>query len=269
MHTLCRTLKVAKNDFSFKEISHKFKLIFYGISSAKTADLPNISQNHMNLISFDDILAEKFQSEFLVGNLSVEILLVFICNKLDLVFAFFNGVGDLTSQFCNYYNNNNESNHVIVLLKNARIKEAEVEISLLSIFNLQVDITQYSQYSYLDNFTWITQVLSIVEINNLQYETTCVIVAKLDKFEVGQTGCFYDGRGECTKNVSLKDGNLKCFLNHERDENDKKYKARLAFWDDDCVNKIGKTVLELNIELIEVGEDNPLEYPYALDKMLK
>ncbi|CAL5189587.1 unnamed protein product [Lathyrus oleraceus] len=155
-----------------------------------------------------------------------------------------------------------------------------MEISLLSTFNLQVDITQYSQYSYLDNFTWITQVLSIVDINNLQYETTCVIVAKLDKFEVGQTGCFYDGRGECTKNVSLKDGNLKCFLNHERDvpitryklefqKNDNKYKARLAFWDDDCVNKIGKTVLELNIELIEADEDNPLEYPYALDKMLK
>lgn len=46
----------------------------------------------MNLISFDGILAENFQYEFLVGNLSVEILKVFICNKLDFVFVFFNDV---------------------------------------------------------------------------------------------------------------------------------------------------------------------------------
>lgn len=66
--------------------------MFCDASSVKTTDLPAIPQSHMNLISFDDILAEKFQLEFLVGNLSVQILMVFIYNKLDFGFAFFKDV---------------------------------------------------------------------------------------------------------------------------------------------------------------------------------
>lgn len=50
------------------------------------------------------------------------------------------------------------------------------------------------------------------------YETTCVIVAILGKFDVGQSGWYYDGCGKCTKSVTLKDGKLKCFANHETDE---------------------------------------------------
>lgn len=60
--------KVPKSDFSFKATNHKFKLIFCGASSAKISYLLDIPQNHMKLISSGDILAGKFQYEFLVGN---------------------------------------------------------------------------------------------------------------------------------------------------------------------------------------------------------
>lgn len=45
-----------------------------------------------------------------------------------------------------------------------------------------------------------------------------VIIATLDKLEVGQFGWYYDGCSQCTKSVSLKDGKLRCFLNHDTDE---------------------------------------------------
>ncbi|KAI5445972.1 hypothetical protein KIW84_013988 [Lathyrus oleraceus] len=110
-------------------------------------------------------------------------------------------------------------------------------------------------------------------------ETTRVTVAKLDKFEVGQAGCYYDGRGECTKSVALKDGKMKCYENHITVEQaprsklevmvvDGKFKARFVFWDNDCAKLIGKSVAEMKRELIEVGEDNPLEFPYELDTIL-
>lgn len=73
-----QNFKVVKTDFSFKETGHKFKLIFYGASSVKYIDLSYIPRNHMNLINFDDMVVRKFQIEFLVGNLSIEIVIVFI-----------------------------------------------------------------------------------------------------------------------------------------------------------------------------------------------
>ncbi|XP_050919055.1 uncharacterized protein LOC127136552 [Lathyrus oleraceus] len=169
---------------------------------------------------------------------------------------------DLISQFCNYYNNNNDHDHFIVLLQNARIGGVKGEIPLKSTSNLQVDMTRNSEYSDLDKFTWKSQVLSLAKINNLQY-TTSVTVAILDKYEVDKFRWYYDGCGQCTKSVLLKNGKLKCFSNHETDEPvplyklevqaiNRKCRARFVFWDIDYV-----------------GEDNPLVYPYALDEMLK
>ncbi|KAI5422738.1 hypothetical protein KIW84_045960 [Lathyrus oleraceus] len=106
-------------------------------------------------------------------------------------------------------------------------------------------------------------------------ETTCATVVILENFEVGQFGWYYDGCGECTKSVAVKDGKLKCFSDHETDELvqvlgvDGKFKSSFIFWDNDCVKLIGKSVLELKRELTEAGEDNPLEFPYPLDATLK
>lgn len=68
-----QNFKVAKNDFSFKATTQKFKLIFYGATSAKATNLPDISLNHFKLTSLADMLAEKFQPKFLVGSLTVNI----------------------------------------------------------------------------------------------------------------------------------------------------------------------------------------------------
>ncbi|CAI8597213.1 unnamed protein product [Vicia faba] len=131
----------------------------------------------------------------------------------------------------------------------------------------------------IDDKAQETKFLELV-VFSLLTETTCVTVATLNKFEAGQAGWYYDGCGVCTKSVSLKKGNLKCYANHITTETvprykleimgiDGKFKARFIFWDNDCVKLIGKSALQINTELIEEGEDNPWEFPYELDALLK
>ncbi|XP_058765066.1 uncharacterized protein LOC131638522 [Vicia villosa] len=238
---------------------------------------------------------------------------VFIITDMSKSFVQCTLWGQLALQFYEYYKTHNEEGNVVVLLQNARIKGTQggfplnvsntwngtkltindvsvVEISKLkeslqndlpklSQSTLQVETTQTSQYSEFDKFICNAEILSLAEISSLQY-TTCVTVVTLNKFEAGQAGWYYDGFGVCTKGVSLKDGNLKCYANHIMTETvsrykleilgiDGKFKARFVFWDSDCVKLIGKSALQMKIKLIEEGEDNPWELPFELDALLK
>ncbi|KAI5411958.1 hypothetical protein KIW84_056865 [Lathyrus oleraceus] len=222
--------------------------------------------------------------------------------------------GNFALQFYEYYKNHGEDVNIVVLLQNARIKAAKggfplnvsnawsgtkliindisnveikklkdslnAELPKLSSSSLQVETTQTSQYSDFDKFIWKAEVISLAEIAMLKQETTCVTIAKLEKFEVGNSGWYYDGCAECTKSVAIKDGKLKCYANHISSEPvpryklevlgvDGKFKSRFVFWDSDCFKLIGKSALQMKNELVEAGEDNPLEFPFGLDAMLK
>ncbi|XP_050918892.1 uncharacterized protein LOC127136373 [Lathyrus oleraceus] len=184
----------------------------YGTTSAKVTDFPDIPLNHLKLISLRSIIARRFQPDFLVDVIGgvTEIIQTQMNaenNKYKVIFSITDMSkslvqctiwGELASQLYNYYNTNKDVDNVIVLLQNARIKRAQ-------------DI---------DKFLWKAGILSLAEINNLQNisETTCVIVDVLENFEVGQSGWYYDGCGESTRSVALKDGKLKCFANHGTDE---------------------------------------------------
>ncbi|KAI5400133.1 hypothetical protein KIW84_065167 [Lathyrus oleraceus] len=100
------------------------------------------------------------------------------------------------------------------------------------------------------------------EIPLLSVSTLQVIIATLDKLEVGQFGWYYDGCSQCTKSVSLKDGKLRCFSNHETDEPvpryklnvhvvDEKHMSKFVFCDNECVKLIGKSAFELKTEFYE------------------
>ncbi|KAI5411877.1 hypothetical protein KIW84_056806 [Lathyrus oleraceus] len=222
--------------------------------------------------------------------------------------------GNFALQFYEYYKNHGEDVNIVFLLQNARIKAAQggfplnvsnawsgtkliindisnveikklkdslnAELPKLSSSSLQVETTQTSQYSDFDKFIWKAEVISLAEIAMLKQETTCVTIAKLEKFEVGNSGWYYDGCAECTKSVAVKDGKLKCYANHISSEPvpryklevlgvDGKFKSRFVFWDSDCFKLIGKSALQMKNELVEAGEDNPLEFPFGLDAMLK
>lgn len=68
---IMQNFKVANNDFSFKATTHSFKLISYGATSAKVTNFPDIPLNHLKLISLTSIIAERFQPDFVVGNLII------------------------------------------------------------------------------------------------------------------------------------------------------------------------------------------------------
>ncbi|XP_058776298.1 uncharacterized protein LOC131650613 [Vicia villosa] len=215
----------------------------------------------------------------------------------------------LAVQLYEYYKNNKEDPNIVIVLINSRVKEAQalvtfpsmscdsegfpvsvsntwngtkllindiridevknlkerlgVDLSFLSSSSVQVEATQNSFYSDYDKF-----------------ETTCVTVATLDKFEAGQMGWFYDGCVECTRSVTVKDGKMKCYKEHISSELvpqykldvtavDGKSKTKFVFWDTDCVKLIGKSTLQIKMDLIQSGDYDPLEIPYELDSILK
>ncbi|XP_058746104.1 uncharacterized protein LOC131618974 [Vicia villosa] len=254
-----QNFKVSNNDFSFRSTKHICKLVFCGSTSVKKMDIDNIPSNYLNILGFDAIVEGKFQSNLLVDVIGgvTEISQSQIIpdnNKSKVVFTLTDMSkssvqctlwGQLVVQLYKYYTNNKDDGNIVVLLINARIKEAQGayplnvsnawsgtrllindvsvseinelkeslknELPLLSSSSLQVDVTQNSQFSEFDKFVWKAQILSLEEIAILRDETTCVTIATLEKFECGQSGWFYD---ECTRSVSLKDGKLMCYSKH-------------------------------------------------------
>ncbi|XP_058741374.1 uncharacterized protein LOC131613746 [Vicia villosa] len=291
---IMQNFKVGKNDFAFKSTNHTYKLVFCGSTSVKKAEFPDIPHNYLNIIGLNSIVEGRFQSNVLVDLIGgiIDITQTQVNgdnSKNRIVFSIVDASktvvqctlwGQLAIQLYEYYKNNKQASDIVIVLINARVKEAQggfpvsvsntwngtkllindlaieevkslkerhgVDLPLLSSSSVQVEATQNSFYSDYDKF-----------------ETTCVTVATLDKFDAGQMGWYYDGCVECTRSVTAKDGKLKCFQDHISPEPVPRYKlditavdgsskAKFVFWDTDC----------------SVDYD-PLEFPYELDSILE
>ncbi|XP_058783097.1 uncharacterized protein LOC131657750 [Vicia villosa] len=324
---IMQNFKVGKNDFAFKTTNHTYKLVFCGSTSVKKAEFPDIPHNYLNIIGLNSIVEGRFQSNLLVDLIGgiTDITQTQVNgdnSKNRIVFSIVDASktvvqctlwGQLAVQLYEYYKNNKQASDIVIVLINARVKEAQggfpisvsntwngtkllindpaieevnnlkerlgVDLPLLSSSSVQVEATQNSFYSDYDKFVWKAEIMSLSEITNLQHETTCVTVATLDKFDVGQIGWYYDGCVECTRSVTAKDGKLKCFKEHISPEPVPRYKlnimavdgsskAKFVFWDTDCVKLIGKSALQMKMDLTQSGDYDPLEFPYELDSIL-
>ncbi|CAI8619110.1 unnamed protein product [Vicia faba] len=292
---IMQNFKVSSNDFSFKSTDHKFKLIFCGSTSVKKVQLADIPLNHLKLIGINAIIEGKYRTNLLydiIGGVT-EISQAQIIpdnNKSKVVFSLTDLSkhhvqctlwGKLVVQLNEYYTTHKADGSIVLLLMNARIKEPQGnyplnvsnawngtklfindlsieevknlkeklkdDLSTLSSSSMQMETTNTSVFSDLDKFVWKAEVLSLSDIAYLQTETTCVTVATLEKFEYGQSGCL-------KLEVLASDGKLK---------------YKFVFWDVDCVKLIGKSALQMKLDLMETGDFDPLEFPYELDVMLK
>ncbi|XP_058774975.1 uncharacterized protein LOC131649231 [Vicia villosa] len=292
---IMQNFKVGKNDFAFKSTNYTYKLVFCGSTFVKKAEFPDIPHNYLNIIGLNSIVEGRFQSNVLVD-----------ASKTVVQCTLW---GQLAVQLYEYYKNNKQASDIVIVLINARVKEAQVvtvssiscdsggfpvsvsntwngtkllgvDLLLLSSSSVQVEATQNSFYSDYDKFVWKAEIMSLSEIENMQHETTCVTVATLDKFDAGQMEWYYDGCVECTRSVNAKDGKLKCFKEHISPEPVPQYnlditavegssKAKFVFWDTDCVKLIGKSALQMKMDLTQSVDYDPLEFPYELDSILK
>ncbi|XP_058783603.1 uncharacterized protein LOC131658312 [Vicia villosa] len=301
---IMQNFKVGKNDFAFKSTNHTYKLVFCGSIYVKKEEFPDIPHNYLNIIGLNSIVEGRFQSNVLVdligGITDISQTQVNGDNSknrivFSIVYASKTVIqctlwGQLAVQLYDYYKNNKQASDIVIVLINARVKEAQevknlkerlgVDLPLLSSSSVQVEATQNSFYFDYDKFVWKAEIMSLSEITNLQHETTCVTVATLDKFDAGQMGWYYDDCVECTRSVTAKDGKLKCFKEHISPEPVPRYKlnittvdgsskAKFVFWDTDCVKLIGKSALQMKMDLTQSGDYDPLEFPYELDSILK
>ncbi|XP_058733752.1 uncharacterized protein LOC131605411 [Vicia villosa] len=200
---IMQNFKVGKNDFAFKSTNHTYKLLkedlIGGITDITQTQV--YGDNSKNRIVFSIVDASKT---------------VVQCTLW----------GQLAVQLYEYYKNNKQASDIVIVIINARVKEAQggfpvsvsntwngtkllindlaieevknlkerlgVDLPLLSSSSVQVEATQNSFYSDYDKFVWKAEIMSLSEITNLQHETTCVTVATLDKFDAGQMGWYYD-----------------------------------------------------------------------------
>ncbi|XP_058742261.1 uncharacterized protein LOC131614721 [Vicia villosa] len=287
---IMQNFKVGKNDFAFKSTNHTYKLVFCGSTSVKKAEFPDIPHNYLNIIGLNSIVEGRFQSNLLVDLIGgiTDITQTQVNgdnNKNRIVFSIVDASktvvqctlwGQLTVQLYEYYKNNKQASDIFIVLINARVKEAQggfpvsvsntwngtkllindpaieevknlVDLPLLSSSTVQVEAMQNSFYSDYDKFVWKAEIMSLSEITNLQHETTCVTVATLDKFDAGQMGWY-------KLDIKAVDGSSK---------------AKFVFWDTNCVKLIGKSALQMKMDLTQSGDYDPLEFPYELDSILK
>ncbi|CAI8590568.1 unnamed protein product [Vicia faba] len=308
---IMQNFKVSSNDFSFKSTDHKFKLIFCGSTSVKKVQLSEIPLNHLKLIGINAIIEGKYRTNLLydiIGGVT-EISQAQIIpdnNKSKIVFSLTDMSkhhvqctlwGKLAVQLNEYYTTHKADGSIVLLLMNARIKEPQGNYPLnvsnawndtkLLINDLSIEEVKNLKEKLKDDLPTLSSSSMKMETTNTsvfsdldKFETTCVTVATLEKFECGQSGWYYDGCSECTKSVTLKDGKFMCYSKHISSEpvprfklevlaSDGKLKYKFVFWDVDCVKLIGKSALQMKLDLMETGDFDPLEFPYELDVMLK
>ncbi|XP_050915384.1 uncharacterized protein LOC127130414 [Lathyrus oleraceus] len=237
-----QNFKVSNNDFSFKSTSHGYKLVFCGSTYVKKTELPEIPIDYFNILGLASIADGKFQPNVLVdvvggvteilqtqinsdNNKSKFVFMITDMSKIVVQCTLWVGVeGGFPLNVSNAWSG---TKVIINDISNVEIKKLKdslnAEMPKLSSSSLQVETTQTSQYSDFDKFIWKTEVISLAEIAMLKQETTCVTIVKLEKFEVGNSGWYYDGCAECTKSVAVKDGKLKCYANHISSEPVPKY----------------------------------------------
>ncbi|XP_058775559.1 uncharacterized protein LOC131649821 [Vicia villosa] len=296
----------------------------------KKAEFPDIPHNYLNIIGLNSIVEGRFQSNVLVDLIggitditqtqvngdNSKNKIVFSIVDVSKTVVQYTLWGQLAVQLYEYYKNNKQAFDIVILLMNARVKEAQggfpvsvsntwngtkllindlaieevkslkerlgVDLPLLSSSSVQVEATQKSFHADYDKFVWKAKIMSLSEITNLQH------VGKINYFLILISflkphitmGWYYDGCVECKRSVTAKDGKLKCFKEHISPESVPRYKlditavdgsskAKFVFWDTDCVKLIGKSALQMKMDLTQSNDYDPLEFPYELDSILK
>ncbi|CAI8588831.1 unnamed protein product [Vicia faba] len=259
---IIQNFKVSNNDFSFKSTNHSCKLVFCGSTLVKKTELSDIPLNFLNILGLDAIVEEKFQSNVLVyilgrvteisqfqinaDNNKRKVIFTIIDNsvfeKTNLEYNVLYG-GQLAVQLYKYYTSHKEDGNIIVLLINARIKEAQGG------FPLNISNAWNGTKSFIND----------------------VSIDEISKFKES-----LKGELPLLSSSSLQDVELICYAKHispklvpmyklEVLAVDGKFKSKFSFWDNDCVKLIGKYALQMKNELIKADEDNLLELPYELD----
>ncbi|GAU45084.1 hypothetical protein TSUD_85700 [Trifolium subterraneum] len=131
--------RVHDNDTGFKMTTHKYRLTFVGATRVNVADIPGIPRTLFNFKDFAEILAGKFEPDFLVDVIGVvdsmkKCVTATNTKKGNAAFTlkdFRENVLDctlwdgLSAEFLNFYNQQTENGPLVMIIKHARVKEPQ------------------------------------------------------------------------------------------------------------------------------------------------
>ncbi|XP_058775985.1 uncharacterized protein LOC131650284 [Vicia villosa] len=291
-------IQVSNNDFSFRSTKHSFKLVSRGSTLVKKTELDEIPVNYLSIHGLDSTIEVRFKSIVLVdivrGVTEISQSQIIVDNnKIKVVFTLTNmskevvqwltslkvsqfDVFNLTFYVCfiqgDYpLRNSNAWNDKKLVINDVSIKEINnlkerynmhfiyIGLTFRMLFLANCQLLMHNFHVFMLNR--LKNYLPLLSSSSLQ-ETTCVIVATLEKFECGQSGLYYDGCVECTRSVSLKDGKLMYYAKRISAEpvlrfklkvlaSDSKFKSKFIFWGVNCARLAGKFALQMKKDLIE------------------
>ncbi|GAU22595.1 hypothetical protein TSUD_134950 [Trifolium subterraneum] len=205
----------------------------------------------------------------------------------------------LSVKFIDFYNNRTDSTCPVLIIRHARVKEAQGSYPLqltnvwegtnllfddsipkikdfLTVSNSTQFYTQTSvgsQYNSDETFMKQAHVISLGDMKKLKTETFCVTVVTTSHIRVSNQGWFFYGFHDCPRKVEDKGGFYECIKEHKTTDPIIKYKldvevydgdetAKFVFWDnplDDLLGMTTKTLLEMQKK----------EYPRNLDDIME
>ncbi|KAL5173002.1 hypothetical protein HKD37_16G045636 [Glycine soja] len=273
--------KVVKNDGQFRVCEHEYKLFFIGVTVVREADLHELPFKEFRFVEFANVVAGNFVSGLLVGEYSHN-----LCFHFDHNFF----------GFLSYLNERGDDGPMVIILTNARIKDAQgsypalvsnsFKASKLLINDPILEIQEFkerlrlefcylaikqahkfqggSQLSSKDSFLSKDEAKTILEINAISEYAVCVTVGTISKIVMDNHSWCYPACAQCHRKTDIQIGPFTCGCGKDNDQP----VLRVEVMDRECAELIGQTAYGVNRVKIEDGDLDLNASPQALDKLL-
>ncbi|KAL5173004.1 hypothetical protein HKD37_16G045636 [Glycine soja] len=276
--------KVVKNDGQFRVCEHEYKLFFIGVTVVREADLHELPFKEFRFVEFANVVAGNFVSGLLVDIIGV----------VDQVV--FQHVSSKNTRFLSYLNERGDDGPMVIILTNARIKDAQgsypalvsnsFKASKLLINDPILEIQEFkerlrlefcylaikqahkfqggSQLSSKDSFLSKDEAKTILEINAISEYAVCVTVGTISKIVMDNHSWCYPACAQCHRKTDIQIGPFTCGCGKDNDQP----VLRVEVMDRECAELIGQTAYGVNRVKIEDGDLDLNASPQALDKLL-
>ncbi|XP_027932882.1 replication protein A 70 kDa DNA-binding subunit C-like [Vigna unguiculata] len=270
---IMHNFKIVKNDGQYRVCDHPFKLLFIGATSVRPQPIANIPNSVYQFRSIKEVVASNFSPDLLIDLIGWVDNVKAKAQSKNVVFSLMDLSGGVVSctlwdeyckKFLERYNDNPNSNKLVLILTQAKVKAATGEwpVSVSNTWNgtkLLMDdaipeitqfkqrmsaddltimsqsgsqLTQSSQYSDAERFVYKCLVKSVSEIPLIKKEMICVTVATTTKFSLDNDGWYYLVCNHCNKRTN-ETGPFKCtYCDQDNNMPTLKYKLQLQVCDD-------------------------------------
>ncbi|XP_058750998.1 uncharacterized protein LOC131624017 [Vicia villosa] len=251
--------QVLPNDVVFKPTQHKYLLKFSGGTTVGDRNKHSIPDKVVQVTLFCDIISGKWKKDVLIGNYYGQKYPLSVSNTYNVTKLYINDDLKTIKDFMN------------------SIPKDYLAIRTTQLGSQSQVWSQNSGSSYLtpyQKFMAKTFVLPLKGIKELNIDTFCITIAKINKLIASKYGWYYQACHQCPKVSRGDKPPFKCDAEHLSEY--KTYvevvhggaKCKFVLWDRESEQSLEVSAAQMRDSMIEGDITDPLEYPLAVDKLL-